>query len=742
MAVPASYKRYALHWYSHQAVISLFIDPGVRLAYSRIPKYLRMKTCWIFLAVFSASALYSQNLIPNPGFEIYTSCPGIPNILEYRIELAPPWTTPTSSSDYYHQCGNLWSGVPQNFAGFEYAHSGQGYGGFLLFGSDPFPDNQELVSREYLEVPLIHPLSRDSVYQLELYLSLSDSSIVTTDQFEVVFTNFLLQIPPHPIYYTSSLAFYRSANLYNKPGNVIDNKNGWKSLKWLYRAKGGEGYMTMGIFKREWEITSINTGSGSSVCYVYIDDVSLEPASVSAVELGVQGDLIVCDSVGVFELSVTSSLHSDFLWSTGDTTRSITVNRPGKYAVWANYGEGYLWHDTIEVVYRPMPVLDVGPDTVICAGSLPLTLAAAEGMDAWQWNTGDTLRELVVSEPGVYHVRTTHFCGEQRDTIQIALFDIPALELGPDTTICGEAPIAVELQAPYRDYIVYSWSNGSTSPELIAETPGLWHLRMEHPCGVLADSVFIRRQPLLSLEIPSDTAFCAGRPLQIAAAAGFDSYQWSTGVGRAEAVISTSGVYWVRGEYVCGVVSDTLRVTQAPPLRVELPAQVEAYLGEEVLLRPLITGGPVGHIRWTPDTWLNCAVCEEVVATATNSTLYSVNVEDVWGCSAEAAVRLVVSERRRWFVPDAFSPNDDGINDRLTVFAGPEVREIRWLRVFDRWGGMVFERRNFPPNSEAAGWDGTRLRQQAAAGVYVFSAELELVNGTIMQVHGEVTLLR
>jgi len=703
-----------------------------------------MKTCWIFLAVFSASALYSQNLIPNPSFEIYTNCPGIPDILEFRIELAPPWTTPTSSSDYFHQCGNVWSGVPQNLTGYEYAHSGDAYGGFILFTGSTLGENEDLLWREYLETPLLETLKRDSIYFLTLYISLADNrSAFTTDVFEIMFSNHLLQFPPNPvIVLPDGTARFPRPDLGNKPGNFILNKEGWVPLKWAYRARGNESFMTMGIFRKETDVPYILTGSGIGICYVYIDDVSLEPAPVSAVELGVQGDLVVCDSVGVFELSVTSSLHSDFLWSTGDTTRSITVTRPGKYAVWANYGEGYLWHDTIEIVYRPMPVLDLGPDTVICAGSLPLTLAAAEGMDAWQWNTGDTLRELVVSEPGVYHVRTTHFCGEQRDTIQIALFDIPALEFGPDTTICGEAPIAVELQAPYRDYIVYSWSNGSTSPELIAETPGLWHLRMEHPCGVLADSVFIRRQPLLSLEIPSDTAFCAGRPLQIAAAAGFDSYQWSTGVGRAEAVISTSGVYWVRGEYVCGVVSDTLRVTQAPPLRVELPAQVEAYLGEEVLLRPLITGGPVGHIRWTPDTWLNCAVCEEVVATATNSTLYSVNVEDVWGCSAEAAVRLVVSERRRWFVPDAFSPNDDGINDRLTVFAGPEVREIRWLRVFDRWGGMVFERRNFPPNSEAAGWDGTRLRQQAAAGVYVFSAELELVNGTIMQVHGEVTLLR
>ena len=93
-------------------------------------------------------------------------------------------------------------------------------------------------------------------------------------------------------------------------------------------------------------------------------------------------------------------------------------------------------------------------------------------------------------------------------------------------------------------------------------------------------------------------------------------------------------------------------------------------------------------------------------------------------------------------VTNAFSPNGDGINDHLTVFAGDDVAAVRSFRIFDRWGGVVFERFNFPPNVESLGWDGSVRGRPAPAGSYVYTATWERPDGETAHTSGEVMLVR
>jgi OmpA-OmpF porin, OOP family len=85
-----------------------------------------------FLAVLLypiGSNCLSQNLVPNPSFETYSSCPeGIS-----EVDLAVPWINPTfGTSDFFHSCSSNFVDVPYNFFGFQYAHTGEGYGGAYL----------------------------------------------------------------------------------------------------------------------------------------------------------------------------------------------------------------------------------------------------------------------------------------------------------------------------------------------------------------------------------------------------------------------------------------------------------------------------------------------------------------------------------------------------------------------------------------------------------------------------------
>lgn len=697
---------------------------------------------WAFLCIGLSVA--AQNLIPNSSFEEHVRCPGVPDILDYPIELAIPWTTPTFSTDYFNACGSEWSSVPNNRVGYEHARTGQAYAGFMLFAGSAL-SNPDLAVREYLQVPLTTELKRDSIYLLSVHVSIADSmTTITTDAFEALFTNTKVNISPHPVYSLTPFAFYTTPDLVNRPGNFLTIQQGWMPLKWVYRARGGEAWLTMGIFRRNAEVTIIPFNPrGFYGTYVYVDDVSLVPAPAQAADLMIAGDLVICDSVGVFALSALSPEHSNFLWSTGDTARSITVTRPGTYTVWAEYEDGYMLYDSITVAYRPAPALNLGPDTSRCPGDFPLLLSAPEGMDAYWWSTADSTSTISISMPGAYSVQASHHCGEQRDTIFIGMYDVPLADLGQDTVICGETPIAIPLSAPLDIYAHYTWSNGSTANAIVADMPGLWWMRMVHPCGVYADSMKITQQPLLSFTLPPDTTYCLENGLYIELPSGFDTYHWSTGQTSASILIEEPGTYTATARYACGTASDTMVVHAAPMLALHLPQQAEVYLGDAVRLAPGLDGRTLRRAQWLPEVGVDCPSCPAVWIQPPFSKVYTLEVEDIYGCRDSQQIQLVVIERSRIFAPNAFSPNGDGINDRFTLYAGPEVRLIRWLQVFDRWGGMVFERRDFLPNDESAGWDGALTGQRLApSGLYLYSAELELINNKRVKVQGEINIIR
>jgi gliding motility-associated-like protein len=102
-----------------------------------------------------------------------------------------------------------------------------------------------------------------------------------------------------------------------------------------------------------------------------------------------------------------------------------------------------------------------------------------------------------------------------------------------------------------------------------------------------------------------------------------------------------------------------------------------------------------------------------------------------------------VDKRIPVYAPNAFSPNGDNSNDYFTLFAKPnQVLEISALSIFDRWGNQVFDATSFPPNEESQGWDGTSRGQLLNSGVYVYMAEVTLIDGRKLQLEGEVLLMR
>ncbi|HFA48592.1 MAG TPA: hypothetical protein ENJ95_06175, partial [Bacteroidetes bacterium] len=182
------------------------------------------------------------------------------------------------------------------------------------------------------------------------------------------------------------------------------------------------------------------------------------------------------------------------------------------------------------------------------------------------------------------------------------------------------------------------------------------------------------------------------------------------------------------------------------PFEIILDATASLPLGTSIPLNAQTTLplDEIAGIVWTPGEGLSCTACLRPFASPSANTDYVLTITDSSGCSATAGIHLLVTEPKiEVFVPNAFSPNGDGINDVLVLFAnGQLVQRVGQFRIFGRWGEAVFEAFDFPPNDFLFGWDGRHRGQLMEPGVFVWLAEIVLADGQRRVLEGEVVLLR
>lgn len=191
--------------------------------------------------------------------------------------------------------------------------------------------------------------------------------------------------------------------------------------------------------------------------------------------------------------------------------------------------------------------------------------------------------------------------------------------------------------------------------------------------------------------------------------------------------------------------SQSVELSEPLSPTVDLGSDLHIRMGESATLRAWlnIPSGQVDSVLWQNlPTNVHCLQCLEQVVTPNETTTYHIYVFDRNGCLATDRVTVFLEEGRSLYVPTAFSPNEDGINDRLLPFAGQEVAIIHNFRIFDRWGNLVFHARNFQPNDPAMGWDGRFEGQYMNPAVFVWALEVEFLDGFKKSFFGEVSLMR
>ncbi len=189
----------------------------------------------------------------------------------------------------------------------------------------------------------------------------------------------------------------------------------------------------------------------------------------------------------------------------------------------------------------------------------------------------------------------------------------------------------------------------------------------------------------------------------------------------------------------------TVTVDQPPKVTVDLGPDIEVQLGDSTRLEPsIISVLPLDSIVWSPGTYLSATDVLTPYTRPIESTVYSLTITDVNGCWGSDEFLVDVDKNRNVYIPNVFSPNGDGFNDEFKIFTGAGVAGVSFVRIFDRWGELVFNEDSLSPNptsSLSPAWDGTLNGKNVSEGVYVYLIEITFEDDVTLLYRGDVTVL-
>ena len=225
----------------------------------------RVLALGLFLMLMKA---HGQNLIPNPSFEEYESCPM--QLGNFHDDVVA-WQAPTlGSTDYFNNCSSV-MGTPKNFNGEQVADFGQAYAGLYLYAPDDY--------REYMHIELKEPLVEGVPYEFSFFVSLAERSDFAIKDFGVLFSSLPIEVQTRRV--LSKMHLYRDTeNKYHfleiKYSEFYKDKKDWVKVQTAFVAKGTERFVTLGNFRNNTKtrnlITKRNAKQGA---YYYIDKVAL-----------------------------------------------------------------------------------------------------------------------------------------------------------------------------------------------------------------------------------------------------------------------------------------------------------------------------------------------------------------------------------------------------------------------------------------------------------------------------------
>jgi len=453
------------------------------------------------------------------------------------------------------------------------------------------------------------------------------------------------------------------------------------------------------------------------------DSVEVVYVTPATIDLGNDSTLCVADQL-VLDATTTGYTYS---WQDNTNGATLAATATGRYIVEIDTA-GCTNSDTIDLIFPDLPLIDLADSYDSCEGDT-VRLASMLAADAYDWSNGQRGSEFSTATGGVYSVRADFGpCSVEKDfTVDFAT--PPVVDLGSDVEECEGIPVVLDAT------LSGTWQDGSTGPDFTTLTDGEYVIMVtQGPCMV-TDSVRVTFLDAPVFSLGEDQLACLGDSLTVTVSppdAG--NVRWNDGVVElATRNFGLSGTPWVEVENADGCLTrDTVALTFNVPPVLELGGDTTVCVGELLTLTPLIGDGTLSWPDGSSDPSFRVITPGTIPAILTDGVC---TVADSVNVSFEICVVFDV------YLPNAFTPNFDGINDDFGPFFNPEVEILSYqMEVFDRWGALVFR-----SDDPTLMWDGANDGRARETGVYVYSLAVTYLDDRGIGekvIGGDVMLLR
>lgn len=515
----------------------------------------------------------------------------------------------------------------------------------------------------------------------------------------------------------------------------------------------------------EFFVTGIGLGD---YCYRVIDSCMISRDHQFSVQYYQDEVEIIynCDNTITFKVD---SINASFKWlnSSGNIIgNSHRLTRPNTMAgevftVQVDIGSCVIVRSVTMPAVNLIPSLEIVGEPYFCQGDT-VVLTAVTDADSFSWSaTNSQNSTLTLTEEGLYTVTVTNSFGCTKSADFLLQLNQPEVDIevigggnGYGLKCFGDRDGKL-LAKPLAGFgpFLFKWSNEAGTPGISGLEAGSYSVTVTDSLGCFGTKTIDLTAPgLLAPQVSDKRPFCFGQEDGL-----IDVEGWSGGAG--DVYVSLNGTYPVPapvkyrylppGTYHLAFRDDngcehdtTYHFPQPKELILDLGDDLELALGDSFLMEPFLNFWPVDSFAWRTN---DATAMNELVAwcTPVENAYYYLEVWDEFGCKAEDKIQVKVDQTRHVFIPTAFSPNGDGINDFFTLYIRTSaVRRIRSFQVYSRWGEKVFDRTEFQPNNDQLGWDGTLDGRYVMPGVHVWKAEIEFIDGKIEVMTGDVMVVR
>ncbi len=395
-------------------------------------------------------------------------------------------------------------------------------------------------------------------------------------------------------------------------------------------------------------------------------------------------------------------------------------------------------------------------------GSIQLVIANGQPPFLFDWNDGNGFvsnnsMEGLVNENFDVNVMDANGCFGT-EVFELQVVPPPPLEISMDSvdvSCYGEAdgsaiPNVIGGNGGYQ----YTWSDGQTDSIAVGLVAGIYTVTVldVKDCEIVDSIEVIQPEPLGITSIDVLDVVCFGDStgqFTVHAFGGNPPFMYSIDGGEFQAdsvitnILAGTHTVTIRDDEGC-TASRNASISEPPELVALAGEDLEVNLGYSVQIQAShLPPYRIVDIEWSPNESLSCTDCFIPFASPVRTTTYVLTITDATLCTDTDSVTVFVNPERPIYIPNAFSPNGDDVNDYFTAYSGPAARRIKNMKVFDRWGAMVFNKDNIPMDElSREGWDGSFNGKVLDPGVYAYVMEIEFIDDEVLLYNGDITLLR